>query len=396
MASSSESARESELEALNALVDTSIQLVKQLQTVITQITTNKVKKQEAESSSQTTSGATNPETGSSAKPVDALALASDSVSLIRAYSTQISLFIINEPFTPSVISRNLRELIASPIPGLASAVELCAGTRYTNVIRHDLALRCNQVFLQLRGLLERIPRDGKILQAEKKNGGNGDKGSVAATGVLWAACDEVTRFAKLGVDGHLAQKVEQYKETLDDVLEELKEWGEETDEDDDDEVFDDGDDVDDLAGDMASSHLSAQAMLDDLMSSHRHIPSDDPDKIRDRLDSCLKRLRLTTLLYQAIIKRRLKTLPALPAGPDSNVPSRLNEIMPILRKMTERFGDLAAAFYDLSPGQIDNHMDQCFFDAFAASELLAKPWDGQKDGFTDWVLKFQGEIKKSN
>jgi hypothetical protein len=69
--------------------------------------------------------------------------------------------------------------------------------------------------------------------------------------------------------------------------------------------------------------------------------------------------------------------------------------MPILSGMPERFGDLAEAFYELNSSEIDRLMDQCFFDAFAVAELLAKPWEGQSDAFTTWVAKFQVEIKQA-
>jgi hypothetical protein len=135
-------------------------------------------------------------------------------------------------------------------------------------------------------------------------------------------------------------------------------------------------------------------MLDDLMNSQQYIPRDDPDRIRERLESCLKRLRLTALLYQATVKRRIKPLPQVPTTSPSDIPARLDEVISILKRIPEGFGNLAMAFYELDPSEIDRLMDECFFDAFAASELLGKPWEGQKDEFTDWALRFQVEIKK--
>lgn len=189
-------------------------------------------------------------------------------------------------------------------------------------------------------------------------------------------------------------------------MEELKEWGEETEQDDEDGDDSDGDaqsdehdqDVVQATSALESTSISgprdAQDILDDLMNSQRYIPRDDPDKIRERLDSCLKRLRLTALFYQAVVKRRLKPLPRLPPASHSEVPARIDEVISILRRIPERFGSLAMAFYELDPSEIDRLMDECFFDAFAASELLVKPWEGQKDEFTDWALRFQVEIKK--
>ncbi|KAJ4423111.1 hypothetical protein N0V82_002240 [Gnomoniopsis sp. IMI 355080] len=346
------------------------------------------------------------------KPLDTLALARDVATLIKAHSTKISLFIINEPFTPSAISAVLRQLIEEPIPAIATAVQQCHSDLYTKIIRRDLAWRCGRVLKELRELIEKIPKDGKVVPQDKRNGLSGakaEKGSIITTGLLWGACDEVISFSNLGVAGHLTRKAEQFRDTLKDVLDELKEWSDEQDEVDDDEDDDadenaDGEEpsaenqVDGLANDMHNTHISTQAMLDEFMNSSNNIPRDDPDKIKERLASTLRRLRLTVLLYQALTKRRLKALPKLPldsSNTASVVVSRLDEVMPLLARITDRFNSLAVAFYDLDSAEITRLMDQCFFDAFAVSELLAKPWDGQKDEFTDWVAKFQLEIKKN-
>ncbi|KAK0702848.1 hypothetical protein B0T21DRAFT_378129 [Apiosordaria backusii] len=381
------------LETLTTVVSNALTLINQLEVVVSGISS------QGTNTPASTGVQQSPTNGS----LDALSLAHDSAILIRAHATKISLLIINEPFTPTAITKVVRELIAGPLPALVASSQECTAERYTRVIHKDLAWRVARVLKELRDLLSQIPKDGKILKDAKKNasaGAAGGKGSIAATGLLWAACDDLMAFCKRGFSGNLVYKVDQLRETLKDVMEELKEWGEETGDDedeDDDEESDDG--VAQVANDLASTSISAnastQAMLDDLMNSESYIPRDDPDKIRERLESCLRRLRLTSLLYQAAAKRRLKPLPHTPPTSDSNVPARLDEVLALMKGIPERFGNLAMAFYELDPVEIDRLMDQCFFDAFAASELLVKPWNGQKDEFTDWALKFQVEIKKS-
>ncbi|KAK6836457.1 hypothetical protein PG987_006952 [Apiospora arundinis] len=372
-------------DALKKIVQTTSALISQFEPLLHAAATDK------------TSSAATPPSSSSTTPqsqtIDALSLAHDSASLIRAHTTKISLLIINEPFTPSAVVTVLKELIGGPIPGIASAVQACDVDRYTSVARQDLAWRCYRVLKELRTLIEVIPLNGKVLSPEKKNGVQGGLGSMTATGVIWAACDDVILLKKLGIAGLLVQKVEQYRDTLKDVLDELKEWKEEGEEADDEE---EEDEVEYVAHQLDATSLSVQDTqdaLDDLMST-RHIPKDDPDKLGERLDSCLKRLRLTTLFYSAVVKRRLKTLPALPAEAGSPIVRRLDEVFPILRRLPNKFNELACAFYELEPGPIDDAMDACFFDAFAASEMLMKSWAGQKDEFTEWAEKYQVSIKK--
>lgn len=389
------------LEELSSLADSAVTLIESLEVSLKDVVDSN-----SDSGPSADKWVTSRSPEDDAKPLDCLALARDSATLIKAHATKISLFIITEPFTPSAICTVLRQLIQEPIPAIASAVQQCHADSYTKLIRRDLAWRCGRVLKETRELIQKIPKDGKVLSQEKRDGpssAKGGKGSIMATGVLWNVCDEVINFANLGVVGHLVHRAEHFRDTLKDVMEELKEWSEEQDEEgDDDNDSDDADegqdqDVQDLAEGVNNTHISTQAMIDDLMNSNTVIPRDDPDKIRDRLESTLRRLRLTVLLFQALIKRRLKTLPKLPLASqdDSVVVSRLDEVLPLLRKMADRFNSLAVAFYDLDSAEITRLMDQCFFDAFAVSELLAKPWTGQKDEFTDWVAKFQVEIKKS-
>ncbi|KAL1876354.1 hypothetical protein VTK73DRAFT_9533 [Phialemonium thermophilum] len=403
------------LEELKNIVASTINLVTQLEAALAKIDAEK--EEYVSSASNNQDGTSQGISTAAAQETDVLALARDSATLIRAHATKISLLIINEPFTPSALTKVLRELVAGPLPALASAAQICDAARYTNDVRQDLTWRCIRVLREVRELVKRIPADGKVLSAAKRNGTVGnraERGSLPVTGMLWSACDDVIALSKLGVAGYLVRKVEQFRDTLKDITEELKEWREEKQEEqgksgDEDE---DGDNngtssnrevetsngaVREISDTLEAAHIShTQAMLDDLMNSQGRIPQDDPDKIRERLDSCLRRLRLITLLCQALIKRRLKTLPPLPTpvSPLSDVPLRLDETMAVLKTIPERFTSLAMAFYELDTESIDTLMDECFFDAFAASELLAKPWDGQKDEFTQWVAKFQIEIKR--
>lgn len=337
--------------------------------------------------------------------INALSVAHDAATLVKAHTTKISLLIINEPFTPTAITKVLRELVAGPLPALAAATQLCDPKRYTQALSRDLRYKAGRVFLEFRELVQKIPADGKALAGVKKDS---QQGSIAATGLLWSACDDVVSLAKLGVAGYLMRQVEQFRDTLKDIMEELKEWAEEESEDEDDEGDDDDtghhsgkeedEEVHDHFDAETSNTISTQAMLDDLMNSEHHIPKDDPEKIRPRVDSSMRRLRLTTLLYQATVKRRLKTLPTLPlpAGDEnSETISRLDEAMRLLRLLPERFTTLMLAFYGLDAEEIDKQMDNCLRGALKTSEQLLKPWTSEKDEFSDWALRYKEEMEKA-
>ncbi|KAK7223132.1 hypothetical protein V2G26_011135 [Clonostachys chloroleuca] len=367
---------------LDVIVNATLELIQRLQTVLSDINRNP------------TATSTSSAQSSGQAPLNSLALAQDSSALVRAHATKVSLLIVNEPFTPSALVGVIRELAQGPLPSLAASAETCTADRYTAVFRKELAWRCRSVLLELAKLLEKIPKDGKALSASEQ-GFSADKGSIALTGVLWAACDQVAVLTKGGVGGFFVKKVEEWRDTLKDVMEELKEWGEqEPDDDDDDEDEERDDPVHD------TSEKSKQSVIDDFMSSDRTIPKSDPDKIRPRLETSLKRLRLVTLLYQAIVKRRIKKLPAIPPPEDADesaraVPTKLNDAAHVLEVLPDHFGDLAAAIYDLDPEEIDEMMDQCFTDAETVSNVLGQTWEGGKDEFTEWTEKFKTEIRKA-
>lgn len=383
------------LKSLDSLIESSVSLLQQLQVALAEIHRNPTAPTADDS----------PDSGpssTSSTPIDAIALARDSASLVRAHSTKLSLLIVNEPFSSNAVISVVRDLASGPIPGLASSLEQCQPARYTAVFRKELAWRCRSVFVELAQLLQKVPLNGQALSGADEGFGPDGKGSIALTGVLWSACDDVAKLCNMGVAGFLAHKVQEWRDTLKDVMEELKEWGDQEPDDDDDanDDPDHHDDVDALADNLQHSHISStQDLLDDFMATDNAIPKDDPDDIRPRLESSLRRLRLVTILYQAIVKRRINKVPSLPAAPDADGPTaivakRLDEVSGVLRALPDRFGDLACAFYELDPYEIDEIMGQCFLDAFAAAQLLGPAWDGGRDEFSDWVDKFHDEIKK--
>ncbi|RGP70251.1 hypothetical protein FSPOR_4151 [Fusarium sporotrichioides] len=358
--------------ALETLITTASTLLEQLQSILTSI-----------QRSPTTPSATS---STETTDIDALALARDCSSLIRAHGTKISLLVINEPFTPSALTTVVRELVKGPIPGLATAAQACETKLYTSVVRKELAYRAQKVLAELLNLLNRVPKDGKVLSGVGRDSGSG---SLALTGMLWSACDEVVALANMGVGGFFVKKAEEWRDTLKDVMEELKEWGEEEEEEEDD---DEEGEVDSLADKMNDASLSNQEILDEMMNSSSAIPRSDPDKIRPRLDSTLKRLRMVVLLYQALSKRRFKKLPKDTTKGD--MPAKLDTTANVLAALPDKFGDLAEAFYELDGEEIDKLMEECFESAVSVSEVLKIGWEGESDEFTEWMEKFKVEVKK--
>ncbi|EPE03873.1 hypothetical protein F503_01763 [Ophiostoma piceae UAMH 11346] len=396
------------VDALNAQLDSALVVIQQFSAFVKGVFAEAAKLKSVQTAEATpaSSGSTKWEP---ATEIDALALARDAATLSRAHGTKISLLIINEPFTPSAIGTVVRELVSGPVPALAKAAEVCYADRYTHHVRQELARRCGSVLDQMHQLFMAIPRDGRVVPESERRGGvskvnkaQSDRGSYAKIGILWAECDALVAFANRGVGGHFVQVVNEVADMLKDEQEELKEWGDEEDDDDDDDDdvddsgYDDGEEDDDPTDTGGNSHNATQAILDAMMST-RHIPPDDPEGLRPRLDSAVKKIRLVVLLCRAVVKRRLNKLPSsLPTKTPSDIAPRLDGSIVALKTISDRFEDLAAAFYKLSVVEVDAAMGECFAAAVSASAQLRRPWTGDadaKDEFTDWVAKFQTEMK---
>ncbi|CAK7265728.1 hypothetical protein SEPCBS57363_001733 [Sporothrix epigloea] len=350
--------------------------------------------------------------------LDVFALARDASLLIRAHGTKISLLIINEPFTPSAIEKVIKEL-DRVVLSLGTAAQQCYGDRYTYHARQEMARRCMAVLEQTRHLLNAIPRDGRVVPEAQRTGGASvstgsqvqpkamaDRGSYTKIGILWAECDGLVSFCKDGIDGFFSQSVKQLAEQLKDEQEELREWGDEDgdESDNDNDDFDQGDVSDSGYDDgevdpQENDNDATQAMLDALMNT-RHIPPDDPDGLRPRLETVIKKIQLVLLLCRALTKRRL-TKPALPTlplpTPEGNIAARLDGTIAALQTTVNLFEDLAGAFYKLDVADVDEIMGQCFDAAASVSRQLSRPFvstsGSSSDLFTEWATKFESEIR---
>lgn len=364
---------EQDLTVLKSTVSSISALLKQLQSspAPTKIKPSNDEPPTTNSSTSTTSDNT----------LDPLALAHDSASLIKAHTTKLSLLIISPPFTPTAITSVLRALSAGPLPGLASSITLCTPSSHTYLLSSELHYRATKIISSLSTLINAIPLDGNVLEKEKKDGG---RGSLVGTGAVWDACEEVMKLKTLGLAGVCVQKVESYREIVKDALEELKEWGEE--EGDDDEEDNDDDDDNGGSGDEEDGEGkegdSTQDLVDSIFNTPHHIPSADPDRIRPRLDFTLRRLRLLVLLYTSLVKRRFKTILLTP---DPSMIDTIDSAIGILKNIPDIVDDLASAFYDLDPAEIDARMKECFETGKDAAEKMARDWKGREDEFSVWV-----------
>lgn len=121
--------------------------------------------------------------------------------------------------------------------------------------------------------------------------------------------------------------------------------------------------------------------------------------LKELLDKSVKKLKLVGILYQALIKRRLKTYPVAAAstktgtskGVESETSSpgaKLDELMTLLKTIPETVDDLASAFYDLDEDGVRELLEQGCKEAKSAAAVVKQSWAGIDDEYTAWSQKW--------
>lgn len=200
---------------------------------------------------------------------------------------------------------------------------------------------------------------------------------LSATGVLWEACDTLLKMCDDGIVGLVVKKAQEFRAVLLDAVEELKEWGEDAEEDGDDAETSDDE--------------------DDIFGAENKLGKDDT-VLRQLLDTSIKKLKMVSMLYQALLKRRLKTYPTVKTamttmtngttGPERKPAGILDELMVLLKSIPESVDDLASAFYDLDEDGVKETLQKCCTAAKTAADLVKQNWTDDDDEFTAWSNKW--------
>lgn len=241
----------------------------------------------------------------------------------------------------------------------------------------EVRIRVRTLFTEMMTLLEEV---GSIAQGHGKST---RRDSLSSTGLLWESCDALIELEKVGVAGIALQKAQQYRDTIKDAIDELKEWaeGEDLESEGHDELLDDDDEG--VDGDRDS--------LEDIFNAANSMPKDRPElkKLVGEADGKLKKI---VLLYTALVKRRLKTFRF--AGTD-NIESvvKLDSCMRSLETIPHEVDELASCFYDLDEERARNVLLRCVDQAKAAQLVARLSWGEEKeDEFTAWCEKWREAI----
>jgi hypothetical protein len=322
-------------------------------------------------------------------PPNPLHVLRDSATLLKAHTTKLALLLINKPFTPTAVTTVLREATQTCLPAMMSAVELCRPDLWGVFLHHHVVAKVRTVMRETLSFLDEV-----LDVAREENASNSSKDTLASTGVLWDACDALIQLEKTGIAGLAVLKAQELRDTINDAIEELKEWEEGDGDDDDEDEEDDDDDDDDDDADSTSDgphDRDDQDEFDDMFSAANKLPKDRPD-LKERLETAADKLKKIQFLYAAITKRRLKTFSPDVASKKVNILT-LDKLMHLLKELPEHVDDLANAFYELDAHQVDTILATCIENACSAANLLKTDWNDKDDEFTAWVTKWTSIVK---
>lgn len=346
---------------------------------------------------------------SSTPPQNHLETVRSCTTLLKSYTTTLSLLLITPPLTPSAIIPKIGDVSSGALSGLVATAlgETKAGQRdeLGSLMRSELKAQVRRLIGSWGDVLTLVLRIAERRRDEEKRANAKGKGKgkskdegpsesekqdvLAATGVVWEACDALLKLCKDGIAGLVVKKAEEWRSVLLDAVEELKEWGEDVDDEDEDNA--EGSDAeDDGFGDE-----------DEIFGAANKLGKGDKE-LKELLDTSVKKLKMVGMLYQALIKRRLKTFSN--ASPNSTVSAattngdadaappdpmvKLEELMAHLKTIPETVDDLASAFYDLDEDESKKTIDKCCGEAKTSIALVKRSWAGNDDEFTVWSAKW--------
>ncbi|KAL8876974.1 MAG: hypothetical protein Q9192_008766 [Flavoplaca navasiana] len=371
-----------------------------------------------------------PNKTSISNPPNALALLHDSVSILRAQVTKLSLLLLNKPFTPSAIASILASISGECLPGLMTVYEICSPDTYGKVLQTEVRNQLRDLVSAMRNLVDQRASMADFANMNARQGPKGSEDTIGrreeilqVTGHVWSVCDRMLATARLGIIGVAMEKAKEWEALIKDAIEELEEWDPDADDD-----FDM--DLDSEPEEKSSEEKVSRPAVNDKQHQVNGTPtmgiehpSDDTAHVEDnktnlsrtspppstnpptRTDihstksKVLKLLKLIKMLFPAFRKRRISTYPPFTRfDTTSSLPpvhqiKQFSDMLAFCEDFSTVTDDLAGALYDRAPDLVQVKMEIMIAMACRCVDRVKKGWDGEDDEFTQWSGKWIARAK---
>ena len=319
---------------------------------------------------------------------NALGLAATTATLLKAHTTKLSLLAINEPYTPNEMTKIMKAVTAECCPALVLCTQQAKADRYTTYLHHYLRARSVDTLLLLQTLFNQFPRSVSALKEQSRR-----QDILTNTGKIWKSCDALTELAKpsIGLRHVAAKEMRELKDLLVDAADELEEW-EQSGAELLDDVSEGSQQETDIAEPLQKMKLTATT------DSRRAQSETSGDSLARLAANVAKHLRLISMLYPPLIKRRIQRFPQISSEtkpedfPSSTQILDLDCIMGLGRTATNLADSIAESLYGENKEDATHQLQALRDDVEACVSKVANAWDGTEDEFTAWVRQWQAKL----
>ncbi|KAF3130766.1 hypothetical protein TWF703_008043 [Orbilia oligospora] len=312
----------------------------------------------------------------------------DFANLVKAHATKLGL-ISNPPIAVSTYPAIARILVdlAENIPAASSAPQIASKERYGSITHAAVS---------------------NISEGAATTSGDSTKSPYTSTGQIWFSADNLLAISQKHLIGLVELKLQSHADMLNDCIAEFKEWV--TDATEELNGEDSGFDEDE----SQSSSIHADLGLnddDDFFGIEGREKPKVTKEVLTMAEVTQKKLKLTSILYTAVMKRRVKD-PATRLGGVFSTKAkgtedgkeysiekerdidRLERIVETSKNLVEKADDLAAGFYD---GDNTDDIAELRSEFVEAAADLAKACqlggNGTEDTPSAWFGKFLENVK---
>ncbi|RVD85303.1 uncharacterized protein DFL_003629 [Arthrobotrys flagrans] len=327
----------------------------------------------------------------------------DFANLVKAHATKLGL-ISNPPIAVSTYPAIARILVdlKENIPAASSAPHIASKERYGS-ITHD-AVVSGMVDL-LKGIEEML----QAIQSNISEGSSADstKSPYTSTGQIWFSADNLLAISQKHLIGLVESKLHSHADMLNDCIAEFKGWVTDAAE----ELNGEDSGFDEDESQSSSIHADLGADDDDFFGIEGREKPKVTKEVLAIAETTQKKLKLTSILYTAVMKRRVKD-PATRLGgvfstkakgteggkeysveKERNI-DRLERIVETSKNLVEKADDLAAGFYD---GDSIDEIAELRSEFVETAADLAKACqlggEGTEDAPSAWFGKFLDNVK---
>ncbi|KAK6347820.1 hypothetical protein TWF718_005644 [Orbilia javanica] len=331
----------------------------------------------------------------------------DFANLVKAHATKLGL-ISNPPIVASTYPAIARILVdlKENIPAASSAPHIASKERYGSIMHDAVVSGMVDLLRAVEEMLQAI--QSNISEGSTATPGDPTKSPYTSTGQIWFSADNLLAISQKHLIGLVESKLRSHADMLNDCIAEFKEWV--TDAADELNGEDSGFDEDESQSSSAHADLGLGDDDDFFGIEGREKPKVTKELLA-LAEATQKKLKLTSILYTAVMKRRVKD-PATGLGGVFSVKAketedgkeysvekeknieRLERIVETSKNLAEKADDLAAGFYD---GDNIDEIKELRSEFVEAAAGLAKACqlggEETEDAPSAWFGKFLENVK---